>query len=31
MNAFQTLLSPVVNGAYDINEQAGFCSYLYGK
>lgn len=31
MNALQTLLSPVVNGACDTNEQAVLCSYLYGK
>lgn len=31
MNALQTLLAPVVDGAWDTNEQAVLCSYLYGK
>lgn len=31
MNALQTPLSPVVNGACDTNEQDVLCSYFYGK
>lgn len=31
MNALETLLAPVVNVAWDTNEQAVLFSYLYGK